>query len=182
MKLVVQVGSTSHKLELPEPLLDGIAFDLKLDGKPLRGIWRASAWTLALIDAQGLERNVQLRGARLSRFDGEDDTKLESDVHVRSGRMSKLRASIAPDLPSQPKSAAGAAGSRILRSQINGKVIKVMVKVGDTVAAGDTLLVVEAMKMENRVFAPAPGKVSAVSVKDGDSVATGKELLRMDHA
>jgi biotin carboxyl carrier protein len=182
MKLVVRLGTVTHKLELPEPLLDGVVFDMKLDGKPVRGIWRASAWSLALVDQLGVERNVQLRGARLSRFEGEDETKLESDVHVGGGRMAKLRATIVPDLPTQRQAAAGSAGARVIRSQITGKVLKVMVKAGDTVAAGDTLLVVEAMKMENRVFAPAPGKVSAVSVKDGDSVATGKELLRMDHS
>lgn len=181
MKLVVTVGTTTHKVELPEPLIDGLQSTLTLDGKPQQFIWRANAWSLILVDAQGVERNLSLRGARVSRFEGDAESRVEATLHMGAGNMASLRASVSPDLPGVKSNGNGSGQTaRVIRSQITGKVLKVMVKSGDTVQNGDTLMLIEAMKMENRVFAPAAGKISGVSVKEGDSVATGKELLRMD--
>ena len=58
-----------------------------------------------------------------------------------------------------------------------GTVLKMLVKEGDTVQEGQTLLVLEAMKMENNVDAPQAGKVTAVSVNTGDAVMEGDVLL-----
>jgi 3-methylcrotonyl-CoA carboxylase alpha subunit len=57
-----------------------------------------------------------------------------------------------------------------------GKVIRVFVKPGDHVAAGDTLFILEAMKMENRLTADAEGVVERVDVGDGDLVDGGQIL------
>ena len=58
-----------------------------------------------------------------------------------------------------------------------GKVLKVLVQPGAAVTAGQLVLVLEAMKMENEIFAPAAGSVSEVRCKEGDSVNTGDVLL-----
>ena len=55
--------------------------------------------------------------------------------------------------------------------------MKVLVKPGDTVAEAPTLLVLEAMKMENNVDAPRAGKVSTVAVQAGDAIMEGDVLL-----
>lgn len=180
MKHVITIAKTTHQVELPEPLIDGVPFTLTVDGKPHQAVWRANVAALAFIDTQGVEHNLQLRGWRVSRFDGDTETRLDANVHVGAGKMTNLKATSAPDLPGQKQAAGAGQTMRVIRSQITGKILKVMVKVGDIVKTGDTLLLIEAMKMENRVFAPAPGRVSAIAGKDGDSVATGKELLRMD--
>jgi len=57
-----------------------------------------------------------------------------------------------------------------------GKVIQVLVKPGDAVANGDALLILEAMKMENRLLAEAPGVVEAVRVRAGELVDGGQVL------
>ena len=61
-----------------------------------------------------------------------------------------------------------------------GNVFKVLVGPGDAVSAGQTILVVEAMKMETDVSAPRDGTVSAVHVTVGDTVAVGDPLLSLD--
>jgi len=58
-----------------------------------------------------------------------------------------------------------------------GKILNVKVNVGDSVNNGDLVLLLEAMKMENEVFATASGKVTEIRVKSGDSVSTGDVLL-----
>lgn len=58
-----------------------------------------------------------------------------------------------------------------------GTVLKVYVSPGDTVAVGDVLLTLEAMKMENEISSPASGTVKDVHVKEGQSVNTGDALL-----
>lgn len=67
-----------------------------------------------------------------------------------------------------------------LTAPMPGKVIDVRVKEGDTVQAGDTLLLLEAMKMEHPIQAPQDGKVSELRVAIGDQVENGALLLVVD--
>jgi biotin carboxyl carrier protein len=60
-----------------------------------------------------------------------------------------------------------------------GLVLTIKAKEGDTVAAGQTLLVMEAMKMENAVTSPYAGTVSKVYVREGDSIAEGDLLVEV---
>jgi acetyl/propionyl-CoA carboxylase alpha subunit len=66
-----------------------------------------------------------------------------------------------------------------LEAPMPGKVIKVSVAVGDTVAKGQEILVVEAMKMENAIRAPRPGRVSKIAAKVGDMVTPGVILVEL---
>ena len=68
-------------------------------------------------------------------------------------------------------------GARVVECPLTGKVIELVAKVGDTVAEGDTLLVVSAMKMETVVVAPCAGVVSAIQqIGAGDAVVSGQVL------
>jgi glutaconyl-CoA decarboxylase len=58
-----------------------------------------------------------------------------------------------------------------------GKILKVMVQQGASVSAGQAIVVLEAMKMENEIFAPSAGTVTEVRCKEGDSVNTGDVLV-----
>lgn len=69
------------------------------------------------------------------------------------------------------------AGSVVINSPLPGVILDLRVKAGDTVKKGDTLLILEAMKMENNIQAPSDGKVAKVSISKGDSVLEGAELV-----
>jgi biotin carboxyl carrier protein len=62
-----------------------------------------------------------------------------------------------------------------------GKVIEVKVKKGDKVKAGDTLIIIEAMKMEHAIKATAPGKVIKLMVALNQQVDNGATLLVLDN-
>jgi acetyl-CoA carboxylase biotin carboxyl carrier protein len=61
-----------------------------------------------------------------------------------------------------------------------GRVVKIMVSVGDVVTERQQLVIVEAMKMENPVFAPAAGKVKAIHFAQGDQVDTESPLVELE--
>ncbi|PIW64546.1 MAG: acetyl-CoA carboxylase biotin carboxyl carrier protein subunit, partial [Candidatus Omnitrophica bacterium CG12_big_fil_rev_8_21_14_0_65_50_5] len=61
-----------------------------------------------------------------------------------------------------------------------GRVVKVLVEEGDSVEAGDTLLVMEAMKMENAIKAPEAGTVTKLNYKVGDMVEMGKKIAEVE--
>ena len=63
-----------------------------------------------------------------------------------------------------------------------GKVLQVLVRAGQQVAAGDGLLILEAMKMEHRMTAEAPATVRAVHVADGQMVDAGTVLVELEYA
>lgn len=78
--------------------------------------------------------------------------------------------------PKAAAPAANAAGTKI-ESPMPGTIMKVNVKVGDTVNEGDPVIVLEAMKMENDIPATVSGKVVAVNVANGDTVESGATLI-----
>jgi biotin carboxyl carrier protein len=70
-------------------------------------------------------------------------------------------------------------GTHKITSPMPGNIFKVNVKPGDVVKKGQTLVVLEAMKMENEINAPADGKVVDVKVKVGQGVALGQILVEL---
>ncbi len=67
-----------------------------------------------------------------------------------------------------------------LFTQMPGKVVKIMAKVGDKVFKGQTLLILEAMKMENEIKSGIDGIVKAVHVKAGDALENGVLMMEVD--
>jgi biotin carboxyl carrier protein len=72
------------------------------------------------------------------------------------------------------------AGPRSIVSPMPGRIVKVLVRAGETVAAQQGLIVVEAMKMENELRAPRAGRVTSVKVGEGTSVERGAVLIVME--
>lgn len=73
--------------------------------------------------------------------------------------------------------AAASKGPTVIRAQMPGKIIKILVEVGANVEAGQGLMVVEAMKMQNEVKAPKSGLVKKIAVAEDATVAAGETLI-----
>ncbi|MGM0856205.1 MAG: sodium-extruding oxaloacetate decarboxylase subunit alpha [Pseudomonadota bacterium] len=78
-----------------------------------------------------------------------------------------------------PHESAPAPSGEAITAPLAGNIFKVNVRKGDTVAEGDVVIILEAMKMETEVRASSAGTVSAVSVSEGDSVAVGDTLIEL---
>ena len=70
-------------------------------------------------------------------------------------------------------------GDTPVQAQMPGKVIRLLAQVGDHIEAGDGILVLEAMKMEMPVTAPAAGTITGISVGAGEQVANGQVLAHI---
>lgn len=85
----------------------------------------------------------------------------------------------APAAPTAPAASAGT-GSIKVEAGAAGKVFKVEAAVGQSVAAGDTVVILEAMKMEIPVVAPEAGTIASIDVAVGDSVNAGAVLATLN--
>ena len=83
-----------------------------------------------------------------------------------------------PAAPAQAAApAASKAAGRGVKSPLPGVIIDVKVNVGDQVKKGQTVIILEAMKMENNINADQDGTITAINVKQGDSVLEGTDLV-----
>lgn len=74
---------------------------------------------------------------------------------------------------------AGGAGDSAIKAPIPGLVVKVLIEEGAEVTAGQTLVILEAMKMENELRAPRPGVVATIKARPGNSVNQGDVLVTL---
>ncbi len=87
-----------------------------------------------------------------------------------------------PAVPPVPAAQGGAPvdEAKVCRSPVSGIVVRVAAQVGQTLQAGDVLLVLEAMKMETNITAPNAGKIAAIKVNQGDSVQSGQVVVEFE--
>ena len=77
------------------------------------------------------------------------------------------------------EAAAPAAGSVPVNAPMPGTILDIKVKAGAAVKAGDVVMILEAMKMENEISAPQDGTIASIDVRKGDTVNSGDVLYTM---
>ena len=181
---------------LSELKVEGVATTIPadiaiLEHDDFRAVTHSTKWVETTLDLSG----IGAPEAAPAPDDDEAEPKVRRDVDVE---VNGKRFSVAMWVPesadsagparSKPKrrrrsaasSGGSGGGSGTVAAPMQGTVVKVNVAVGDTVAAGDALLVLEAMKMENNIAAEVAGTVSAVNVAAGDAVGAGDVLVQID--
>jgi biotin carboxyl carrier protein len=112
----------------------------------------------------------QLAGKKFYSFDGVAWKKLASlgvnEVLVSNSEVYKVYRGFKP-------SGLNKGGAGALITQMPGKVVKLLKKEGDKVTVGETVLILEAMKMENEIKSGAEGVVKAINVKEGQALEAG---------
>ena len=86
----------------------------------------------------------------------------------------------APVAAPAPAAKPAASGAVAVKAPMPGNILKINVKVGDAVKKGDVLCILEAMKMENEICAPADGTVAGVNVAQGATVQTDDVILSLN--
>lgn len=106
-------------------------------------------------------------------------TEEETHVAVR-GERGIANVQSERQMQSGRRKAGGAANKKELRSPMPGRVVKVLCKAGDEVQPGQTLIIVEAMKMENELKAAGPAKIANVAVAEGASIESNGLLVSFE--
>lgn len=146
-------------------------YSLKINGNPyevkIEDINESS--TMARVTVNGVKYDVEIEGGKAS--------VVKKPAVVAAPEATGL--SVTPKTPIATKPAAPAAAASGLKvaCPLPGTILTINVKEGDTVAAGQTLLVLEAMKMENNIDAERGGVVKQVLVQAGATVMEGDVLL-----
>jgi biotin carboxyl carrier protein len=181
MRYAVDIENKTYAVDLPDSFWNGAKRSVIIGGTSYGLHVSRIHGTVVLTDAAGVETMLRVRRFVAEKYDGEASTRVSIEMlSSAADGIQKAALTICADVPGQAQRAkAAAASDLVIRSQITGKVLAVEVKAGDTVTQGQTLAVIEAMKMENRIFAPADGKLLSCAIKAGDSVATGRELFKI---
>lgn len=104
------------------------------------------------------------------------DVEVEEEPQPTLGAIFMTGGNFAVPTTAAPASAADGNG---VRAPLAGTVARVLVEEGQAIAAGDVLVVLEAMKMETEITAPEAGAVGAVLVAAGDAVSGGQVLVEL---
>ena len=126
--------------------------------------------TLAHVVVNGVEYEVEIEGAKASKT-----TKPQVAPAPKSANSAMITPATAA--PSPRLSASAPSTGYAVKSPLPGTVLAIKVKVGDRVTTGQTLLVLEAMKMENNIDADRGGVVKQILVQQGATVMEGDTLI-----
>jgi excisionase family DNA binding protein len=144
-------------------------------GGPWAGGWRLNASARIRLRADDEQRSVRVAEHPIPVASVREVDAVHVDV---GGRSVAFRVSPAPDVDQAARAAAGHAigGSGELVAPMPGAVLAVHARLGDVVEAGQSIVTLEAMKMEHLVAAPASGRVAELDVAAGDQVTRGQVL------
>ncbi len=166
-ELIVTADGTDRTVTVDGPLPDG-RFKISIDGAErmvdAKQI-RPGTWSL-LLDGQQFVVDLDRRRTGLAASVGASEALLtiEDALHRRLASAAGTRAQTRGES---------------IRAPIAGKVVKVLIAVGDQVAAGTPVIVLEAMKMENELIAERGGTVATISKSAGQAVDTGDLLVEL---
>jgi biotin carboxyl carrier protein len=166
-ELIVTADGRDRTVVVDGPLPDG-RFRVTIDGETrevdARPI-RPGTWSIMLDGASFVvDLDKRRNGIAASVGASEATLQVEDALHRRLASAASPR---------------GAARGETIRAPIAGKVVKVLVAVGDTVAPGSPVIVLEAMKMENELVSERGGTVAQVAKQAGQAVDTGDLLVEL---
>ena len=109
--------------------------------------------------------------------------KVELEEQVKPVAVAKPKAAAAPrtetgsKIISKPTTTGGASA---VKAPLPGVILDIKVKVGDSITPSDTVVILEAMKMENNIHAERAGAVKSIEVNKGDSILEGATILTIE--
>ncbi len=128
-------------------------------------------YTVAIIDLDGNKAAVEVNGTSY-----EVDILGETAPKVAPKPAAAPAPQAAAPAPAPAPAPQAATGTAVL-SPLPGVILDVKVQVGQEVKAGETVAILEAMKMENNINAESDGVVTAIKVAKGDSILEGAEIV-----
>ena len=130
-------------------------------------------YNVAVEELEGNKANVTVNGKS---YEVELDKPAKPAVTKPVARPAAAPAAAPAPAAPAPRPAAGGAG---IKAPLPGVILDIKVKVGDAVAKGQTIAILEAMKMENNINADREGTVVSINVEKGQSIAEGTDIITL---
>jgi biotin carboxyl carrier protein len=125
-----------------------------------------------------LERVVRYLAIDREAFAGEPEAKFKIHLPLPGGAWAWTNYTAVTDAPGQDqRAAASKSAGTTLRSPMTGKILQILKKAGDQVREGEVMMIIEAMKMENKILAPFAGEITKLNGEIGRVVNTGDVLI-----
>lgn len=140
-------------------------FNYKINGTPYRVVVNKSDSDIVELEVNGTPYTVELAQKKKKALAG---VQRPSAVNTPTPQSSSTPLVTRPSV---------AAGKSSVQSPLPGVILDLRCKVGDSVKKGQTLMILEAMKMENNILANTNGKITEILVQKGDSVLEGADLV-----
>lgn len=173
---------SANGIVLPDQIAPGVWSPAQVGTKSFEICWEQGMRTLFVrASAQSPEVPLKYRSVKAQRFPGDlfAEVLLEY-VGGAEGFTRLVQSEVAIQVPGMAGRKAGAgADGEIIRSPMVGKVLKVLVEPGQVIERGHEVLVIEAMKMENKIFARSGGTVKDVQITAGVQVNVGQVLVQI---
>ena len=129
-------------------------------------------YTVEIGEIEGAIAQVTVNGKQ---FEVELPAPVKAPTRVKRVEPAAAAPAPAPERAKKPKAAAGS-GTKVL-APLPGTITEMKVAVGDSVRKGDTVVILEAMKMQNNIEAECDGTITSVLVSRGDTVMEGAALV-----
>lgn len=129
---------------------------------------------IANVTVNGIPFEVEMKQPVKSR---KQKVKLSEERRVKSEEFNSSSSATNASSATTTKPAAAAAFGKPVVAPLPGTINEIKVKVGDKVNAGDTVVVLEAMKMQNNIDAETSGTIASINVNKGDAVMEGDTLV-----
>ena len=149
-------------------IVDGVEYEVEVEELP-GGKFKVSF--------EDKEYTVEAKGLGIDV--GALSAPVQASTPVQTAAPSVSTSAPAPAAPVAPAPTPAPAGEGVVTSPMPGKILRILVKEGESVKTGQGLVVLEAMKMENEIPAPKDGVVKKILVKEGDTVDTGQPLIEL---
>ena len=133
-------------------------------------------YNVAVEELEGNKANVIVNGKS---YEVELDRPAKPAVSKPVARPAAAAAPAAAPATAPSPKAAPAAGGAGIKAPLPGVILDIKVKVGDAVAKGQTVAILEAMKMENNINADREGTVVSINVEKGQSIAEGTDIITL---
>jgi len=162
MRFSASISGKQHQLEI---IRRGRGFECRIDGKPVAiDVTRISSDLLSIL-YEGKSYEVR---------------RSVKDAVIIGDHSYRVLLTDSRSWRSRHQDGGGGAGPQKLTASMPGKVVRVLANVGASVQAGQGVLVIEAMKMQNEIRAPREGTIASIQVREGQAVNAGEVVAIID--
>ena len=181
MNWIITINGKKANIKLPDQLPHAGPLPVSIDGKHHEVTILNNGETLSITSEGNTTTTIELKHLDVAKTADSPTSDINMELR-RSNCLERVEATAMLDAPGMEsiQSRLQQSGATV-KSPMAGKVLKVLEASGTVVSKGQAVAIIEAMKMENRIAAPANGKLVLAGITEGDQVTAGQKLFEIEN-